>query len=118
MIARHFWNTCWLGQPTLLPERRAALEAACAAEGRDPASVAVTVGVNVAYPQPGAAAGPPPAPDKLLFGSAEDVAAGLRRYAEQGVAHVICSLDRTTPEAVDWLAEAVRIYREGDAEAL
>ena len=29
------WNTAWLGHASALAERRAALEAACAAEGRD-----------------------------------------------------------------------------------
>jgi len=55
----------------------------------------------------------PPAPDKALFGSAEEVAVGLRAYAEQGVAHVICSLEPATPESLEWLAEALRIYRAG-----
>jgi probable F420-dependent oxidoreductase len=105
------WNTCWLGLPTALPERRAALEAACAAEGRDPSTLAVTVGVIVQYAEPGKPLEKPPEPDKALFGSAEEVAAGLRAYAEQGVAHVICSLEPTTPEALAWLAEALRIYR-------
>ena len=105
------WNTAWLGQPTKLAERRAALEAACAEEGRDPATLAVTVGVSVHYAAPGQLLEKPPAPDKALFGSAEEVAAGLHAYAQQGVAHVICSLEPATPEAVEWLAEALRIYR-------
>jgi probable F420-dependent oxidoreductase len=105
------WNTAWLGLPTKLAERRAALESACAEEGRDPSTLAVTVGVSVHYTAPGQSLEKPPAPDKALFGSAEDVAAGLRAYAQQGVAHVICSLEPATPESVEWLAEALRIYR-------
>jgi hypothetical protein len=35
----------------------------------------------------------------------------LRAYAQQGVAHVICSLEPATPESLEWLAEALRIYR-------
>jgi probable F420-dependent oxidoreductase len=109
------WNTCWLGQPTLLPERRAKLEAACAEERRDPATLAVTVGVSVRYAEPGQPLEQPPAPEKALFGTPAEVADGLRAYAEQGVAHVICSLEPTTPEALTWLAEALRIYRQGGA---
>ena len=105
------WNTAWLGLPTALQERRAALEAACAEEGRDPSTLAVTVGVSVLYAEPGKTPDQPPSPDKALFGSAEEVAAGLRAYAEQSVAHVICSLEPTTPESLAWLAEALRIYR-------
>jgi len=106
------WNTAWLGLPTILPERRAKLEAACAAEGRDPATLAVTVGVSVAYSATGTASDTPPSPDKVLSGSRAEVAAGLRAYAELGVAHVICSLDPAMPEAVAWLAEALKIVRQ------
>jgi probable F420-dependent oxidoreductase len=105
------WNTAWLGQPTSLPQRRAALEAACAAESREPSTLAVTVGVTVQYAEKGKPLEPPPDPDKALFGSAEEVAAGLRAYAEQGVAHVICGLEPTTPDSLAWLAQALRIYR-------
>ena len=106
------WNTAWLGLPTALPEHRAKLEAACAAEGRDPATLTITVGVSVAYSSTGTASDTPPSPDKVLSGSAAEVAAGLRTYAEMGVAHVICSLDLTTPEAVAWLAEALKIVHQ------
>ncbi len=105
------WNTAWLGLPTKLAERRASLEAACAEESRDPATLAVTVGVSVHYAAPGQSLEKPPEPDKALFGSAEEIAAGLRAYSEQGVAHVICSLEPATPESLEWLAEALRIYR-------
>ena len=105
------WNTAWLGLPTKLAARRAPLEAACAEVGRDPSTLAVTVGVSVRYAAPGHPPEETPDPDKALFGSAEDVAAGLRVYAEQGVAHVIFSLEPATPESLEWLAEALRIYR-------
>jgi probable F420-dependent oxidoreductase len=107
------WNTAWLGLPTKLADRRTSLEAACAEVGRDPATLAITVGVSVQYTAQGQPLEETPDRDKVLFGSAEDVAAGLRAYAEQGVAHVICSLEPATPEALDWLAEALRIYRAG-----
>jgi alkanesulfonate monooxygenase SsuD/methylene tetrahydromethanopterin reductase-like flavin-dependent oxidoreductase (luciferase family) len=105
------WNTAWLGLPTALPERRAPLVAACAEEGRDPATLAITVGVSVMYTQPGTTPEKPPSRDKVLFGSPQDVANGLRAYAEQGVAHVICGLEPTTVESLAWLAEALQIYR-------
>jgi probable F420-dependent oxidoreductase len=102
------WNTCWLGQPDGLAERRAKLEAACADAGRDPSTLPVTVGVSVAYTTSGEEA---PPPEKALSGSPAEVAAGLRAYADLGVAHVICSLNKATPEALAWLSEALSIYR-------
>jgi len=66
----------------------------------------------MAYPTTGTPSDTPPSPDKVLSGSAAEVAAGLRAYADMGVAHVICSLDTTTPDAVAWLAEAVQIARQ------
>lgn len=110
LTARHadMWNTCWLGRPDLLPERRTALDAACATEGRDPASLAVTVGVSVAGPGHKRTNLDP---TKVLAGSPEEVADGLRAYQAQGVRHVICSLEPATLEAIDWLAEALPVVR-------
>jgi len=45
------WNTAWFGAPDeRLAARRADLETACEAVGRDPATIAVTVGIVVRYP--------------------------------------------------------------------
>jgi alkanesulfonate monooxygenase SsuD/methylene tetrahydromethanopterin reductase-like flavin-dependent oxidoreductase (luciferase family) len=44
------WNIVELAQPEMLAQPRAALEAACAEVGRDPSTLAVTVGLTVAYP--------------------------------------------------------------------
>jgi alkanesulfonate monooxygenase SsuD/methylene tetrahydromethanopterin reductase-like flavin-dependent oxidoreductase (luciferase family) len=112
LTARHadLWNTCWLGRPDLLPERRAALETACAAEGRDPASLGVTVGVAVAGPGHTRTSLDP---TKVLAGSIEELADGLRAYQAQGVRHVICALEPDTLETIDWLAEALVAVRQG-----
>jgi probable F420-dependent oxidoreductase len=107
------WNTSWLGQPDLLADRRAALVAACAEEGRDPATLDVTVGVNVTCPAAGEPAPQQPDPKKALFGSAEQVATGLRSYADLGVAHVICALSQINAESLAWFSDVLRLYREG-----
>lgn len=104
------WNTAWLGQPTLLAERRAPLEAACREVGRDPATLEVTVGVTIGYPEPGADTSPPD-PDKVLTGSAEEIAAGLRAYDEQGVGHLICSCSPNNADSLKRLTEALNHYR-------
>ena len=136
LTARHAdaWNIAWFGAPD---ERwrgaRANLEAACAAVGRDPATLERTVGVNVIYPdlvEAAAAtgdvatddadgAGPADATtadekrvEPALRGDAE-IAAGLAAYAAEGTGHVIAALEPTTPEAVARLADTVRAMHDG-----
>ncbi len=55
LTARHAdaWNLAWFGAPDdRWATTRAALEAACAAVGRDPSTLERTVGVTVRYPGP------------------------------------------------------------------
>jgi alkanesulfonate monooxygenase SsuD/methylene tetrahydromethanopterin reductase-like flavin-dependent oxidoreductase (luciferase family) len=100
------WNTAWHGEVSATKERRAALNEACAAVGRDPSTLAVTAGVNVGFPDLG------DVPDfdatKMLSGSVDDVAAGLRGYAEAEVSHVIASLYPLTKDSIGQLAEAAK----------
>ena len=107
------WNTAWLGQPTLLAERRAGLEAACSEVGRDPATLEVTVGVVVRFPALSGEDAEPSDPDKVLTGSAEEIAAAFRAYEAQGVRHLICSASPNNGEALALLAEAVGVFRAG-----
>ncbi|MCU0494248.1 MAG: LLM class flavin-dependent oxidoreductase [Chloroflexaceae bacterium] len=109
LTAQHadMWNTCWLGPATQLDERLTALHEACAEAGRDPATLTTTVGVVVGAPGDDE----PPNPEKMLCGTVEEVAAGLRAYAERGVAHVICYLTPFNAESLNWLAEAARLAR-------
>jgi probable F420-dependent oxidoreductase len=105
------WNTAWLGPAGDLVERRLALEAACAAEGRDPATLAVTVGVNVDYSVPAGSAQTPASRQKALSGSPEEIASGLRGYAEADVAHVVCALAPSDAMSLARLAEVLAVYR-------
>lgn len=102
------WNTAWFGAVDGVAARRAELEAACAEVGRDPATLAVTVGVSIAYPAAGAA---PPPSEKALSGSPQQIAAELRRYEEAGVSHLVCGVDPATPEGLAQFAEALGVYR-------
>lgn len=99
------WNTAWLGRAEALTERRANLEAACRDVGRDPSKLEVTVGINVAFPELGAEREDLD-PAKVIAGSVEEVAAGLREYVEAGVGHLICALDPLTSEAIAQLSRA------------
>jgi alkanesulfonate monooxygenase SsuD/methylene tetrahydromethanopterin reductase-like flavin-dependent oxidoreductase (luciferase family) len=90
------WNTAWLGPAGTLVERRVTLEAACAAEGHDPATLAVTVRVNVDYSVPARSAQTPASCQRALCGSLEEIASGLRGHAEAGV--VQCGLRPGSPQ--------------------
>jgi probable F420-dependent oxidoreductase len=98
------WNTNWLGTVEALAEPRAAMEAACREVGRDPRTLEVTVGVTVSYRE-----GDRPDPLKALSGSAEEIAAGLRGYADAGVGHVICALSPNNGETLGRFTEAFKL---------
>ncbi|WP_238429445.1 LLM class flavin-dependent oxidoreductase [Frankia nepalensis] len=139
------WNTCWYGAPPPddpsdgpqpddprkvgaaagqtgsatgeLAGVRTMARAACAAEGRDPATLGVTVGVNVAPRAPGHPSPHPPPDYPVLAGTPEAVAAGLRRYEALGVDHLICNLNPHYPHAQRLLAAALSLYRTDPAHA-
>ncbi len=114
LTARHAdaWNTCWHGTPERFREERAAMIAACEDVGRDPESLAVTVGVGVVFPD--LAPGTPletPEPSKALSGSPEEIAAGLRAYRDEGVDTVVVSPMPANLDAMRRVGDALRILR-------
>jgi probable F420-dependent oxidoreductase len=115
LTARHAdaWNAAWFGLPDeRLAQRRADLAAACQRVGRDPATLTITVGLVVRYPEmPGAPVEAPTSPG--LAGSAADIAAGLRAHAEAGADHAIVVLEPCTPATVALLGEALALFRAG-----
>lgn len=105
------WNTAWLGDLTLLPERRARLEAACQRVGRDPRTLEVTVGVTVSFPDRNEAPSEPPDPTKVISGSPEAVAAIFREYDAAGVGQLICATQPNDAATLARLGEALAYYR-------
>lgn len=99
------WNTAWLGHADALSERRAGLEAACQEAGRDPKTLEVTVGINVSFPELGAKREETDSA-KVISGTVEQVAEGLRGYREAGAGHLIVALDPLTQEAIELLSKA------------
>lgn len=100
------WNIAWFGAPDdrlrrVLSELRAAVEA----EGRDPGTLALTVGVVVHDP----ASGEEPDPeDTVLSGSVDQVAAAFAEYAELGVEHLVVLPQPHVEATLDLLAAARR----------
>jgi len=104
------YNTAWYGRPDeRLARMRAGLDEACSEEGRDPSSIAFTVGVTVTFDDPD----PELAPERQLVGDEMAVADGLRAFRDAGVDHVICALGVRSPEAAARLASAAARVQEG-----
>lgn len=114
MVARHAdaANVAWVGRPDdpVLVARMEALDAACVEAGRDPATLARTVGVSVRCAD---ATGPGPStdPSKHLTGSTAEIAAGLRAFADAGYAHLQIWLEPMTERSLEHLAEAWQLAR-------
>jgi alkanesulfonate monooxygenase SsuD/methylene tetrahydromethanopterin reductase-like flavin-dependent oxidoreductase (luciferase family) len=116
IVARHAdaFNAAWVARPSdpVLVQRMADFTAACHEVGRDPASVARTVGVSVRYPD-AELAGPSPDPSKNLSGTPVEIAVGLRAFADAGYAHLMIWLEPMTVASLDRLAESVALLRAG-----
>jgi probable F420-dependent oxidoreductase len=101
------WNTAWLGQPDALAERLAKIHNACHEVGRDPATLAITVGVQVAFPDLGEVNAFTKIP---LSGSPEEIAQAFQGYEEAGAAHLILYLSPFSMTALQRVAEGLRLY--------
>jgi len=112
LTARHAdaWNTAWLGSPDeLLRGRLEALDAALAAEGRDPATLERTVGIEIRDPTL-EAAGPgngEEGEDRAFSGSVDELTEALAAYEELGIGHLIAVLQPMTEASLERLALAV-----------
>lgn len=107
LTARHAdaWNTAWFGRPDeRFRTRLADLRAACDAEGRDPATLEVTVGLEVAR------AGKEPGPNEIAA-DVEAVADAFRAWAAEGVAHVQVVAPPMDEAAYDLVCDAAGRFR-------
>jgi hypothetical protein len=102
IVARHadMWNTAWHAEPASARERLESMRQACERNGRDPATLDLTVGVAIAYPDLG---GKSNFPNSLSDG----VADALHGYAEMGITHVIVDVKPFTSAAIERFADAV-----------
>jgi alkanesulfonate monooxygenase SsuD/methylene tetrahydromethanopterin reductase-like flavin-dependent oxidoreductase (luciferase family) len=101
------WQTAWFGRPNdaYLDERRQ-FEDACQAEGRDPSTVELTVGVNCGASDDEA---------KSLRLDASAIADGLGEWAALGIGHVMLGVEPTTPAGYEIALEGVRRFRAGQS---
>jgi alkanesulfonate monooxygenase SsuD/methylene tetrahydromethanopterin reductase-like flavin-dependent oxidoreductase (luciferase family) len=109
LTARHadMSNLAWFASADdpLLAQRSTALDEACRAEGRDPATLVRTVGVYIRLP--GATT---PSPVRGQEGPpqiTEDPEAVLHGFAAAGFAHAVVWLDPMTERSIDRLGVAV-----------
>jgi probable F420-dependent oxidoreductase len=114
LIARYAdsWNTAWFATATTAQNSIELMRQACEAEGRDPASLGLTVSVPVAFLDLG---GPPSGRSEYLTGSPEVIAETLGGFQALGAQHVMVEFSPYTSTALERFAEAVRIYRGSDS---
>ncbi|MBA2718201.1 MAG: LLM class flavin-dependent oxidoreductase [Chloroflexi bacterium] len=99
----HLWQTAWFGRPDeRYRGRHRDLRAACATVGRDPATIGITVGVDVVQDDPGPNALP------LDAGAITD---GLAAWGAEGVDHLQLGVRPSTPTTFAIVLEAIARYR-------
>ncbi len=81
------WGRSW---PDAIPPIREKIDAACKAEGRDPATLGRTVAILVEVPgrTSNLVSTSPTGGGEPLTGSAEEIAEALRGFAREGISHV------------------------------
>ena len=95
-------------QHELHAQRLARIRQACTEVGRDPATLAVTVGVQAVFPDLGETSSMAQEP---LSGSVEALAQAFHGYDQAGAAHLIMYPSPVGLPALERVAEAVRLYR-------
>lgn len=101
------WNTAWFGLPDQrLRQRLANMYAALQAEGRDPATLRRTVGMDVHDPE---LTGYDQAGGESFAGSIDALARAIDAYERLGLDDLIVRLQPSTQSALDRLARAVEI---------
>ena len=107
------WNAwfTWFGnRPEGLAPLREKVDEACAAVGRDPATLQRTVAVLVQMEEGDVAArGGPQDTAPPLRGSAEELSAALREFAAQGISHVQLVVDPITVRSIERLGAMLEV---------
>jgi alkanesulfonate monooxygenase SsuD/methylene tetrahydromethanopterin reductase-like flavin-dependent oxidoreductase (luciferase family) len=104
------WNTDWVLPADLAPEL-AAVDVACAAVGRDPATLERTAAIRIELP--GAKRYPLDTYRGQFSGSVEETAVFLSTYADSGIAHVQIWLIPGTAANVEAFAPVLALLDRG-----
>jgi probable F420-dependent oxidoreductase len=110
IIARYAdaWNTAWHQRPEGVLDARPKLVEACAAVGRDPATIALTAGGFAHLPAPGEQ----PRPDGTsITGSPEQMAEALRGFEAAGVTHLVLNIEPCELRSIERLGPAIELLR-------
>ena len=105
LVARYAdaWNTVWHNDVSATLPGLRALDDACAAVGRDPATIVRTAGGNVAQPgYTGKRADP-------IEGSNDQIAERIAAFRDAGFAHFVAGLDPCTPQSIEQFARIIEI---------
>jgi alkanesulfonate monooxygenase SsuD/methylene tetrahydromethanopterin reductase-like flavin-dependent oxidoreductase (luciferase family) len=99
----HIWNQ---NRPEGLAPLTAQVDRACAAVGRDPATLARTTAVYVRFPD----ATEPPIPRHCpIMGTPEEIAEQLRAFARAGMSHLQIVLDPNTLGGIEQFAPVLEL---------
>ncbi|MBX3028626.1 MAG: LLM class flavin-dependent oxidoreductase [Chloroflexi bacterium] len=109
LVAEHaaLWNAAWYGRPETadeLRDRLRDLRTALGTIGRDPATLDLTVGIEVDL-------GDGDAGERAIGGSTQGIADALAGYADLGISQLIAHVSPRTPDAIARFAEAVTLTR-------
>jgi alkanesulfonate monooxygenase SsuD/methylene tetrahydromethanopterin reductase-like flavin-dependent oxidoreductase (luciferase family) len=102
------WNTTWLRDPSEIIPLRAAVDAACHAVDRDPATLARTACVYLDLPSHDGrwSWSTPQPPQPRRPDEAADI---LRGFADEGISHVMLWLDPCSVRGIDDFAETIAL---------
>jgi alkanesulfonate monooxygenase SsuD/methylene tetrahydromethanopterin reductase-like flavin-dependent oxidoreductase (luciferase family) len=107
------WNAAWYGLPDDDLRRKIdGVREACEATGRDSASLEISVGVSIRFPDlVGNTAETGKGSGAALTGSSDRIVGGLAAHAALGIGEVIASLEPFSEESVGRFLAAVTAYR-------
>ncbi len=115
LTARHadIWNV-WTpmtgNRAAGVPALRARMDAICAEEGRDPATLVRTAAVMIDFP---GATGRPGQTVPSLTGTPEELAAEFRAYAREGISHIQLYPDPCTVAGIEAIAPVLELLDRG-----
>jgi probable F420-dependent oxidoreductase len=112
LIARYAdaWNTVWHQHPTGVVEARPKLIEACAAVGRDPATIALTAGGFAHLLAPGEQPRPD---DTSIVGAPEEMARAIRAFEDAGVTHLVLNIEPCELRSIERLGPVIDLLRAG-----